>query len=76
MPEQLIIRDLTLALVVAGEYRSRGIGTQFVAAAEEWARQNGASFIVLSSGLQRLDAHKFYESKGFRKKGFSFIKEI
>jgi GNAT superfamily N-acetyltransferase len=65
-----------MALVVAREYRNMGIGTQLVAKAEEWAKQNGASLIVLSSGLQRLEAHKFYESKGFRKKGYSFIKKI
>lgn len=65
-----------LALVVAGEYRSRGIGTQLVAAAEEWARQNGASLIALNSGLQRVEAHKFYENKGFRKKWYGFIKEL
>jgi GNAT superfamily N-acetyltransferase len=65
-----------MALVVAREYRNMGIGTQLVAKAEEWAKQNGASLIVLSSGLQPLEAHKFYESKGFRKKGYSFIKKI
>jgi hypothetical protein len=32
--------------------------------------------IVLSSGFQREDAHRFYEKNGFVKKSFVFLKSV
>jgi hypothetical protein len=29
----------------------------------EWAKENNYESVVLSSGLQRTDAHRFYEDK-------------
>ncbi len=64
------------ALIVSEQYREKGIGTRLLQAAEEWARLLNASCIVLSSGLNRKEAHKFYENKGFYIKGYSFFKDV
>lgn len=51
-------------LVVDPEARSRGIGAALLAAALEWAREQGASHLELDSGEARHDAHRFYEREG------------
>ncbi len=64
------------ALVVSEEYRKKGIGTKLIQASEEWSRKEKASSIVLNSGINRKEAHKFYENKGYKIKGYSFFKDI
>ena len=65
-----------IALAVSKEYRRKGIGTQLLKTAEQWAKENNIEVILLNSGLQREDAHEFYESKGYFKKSYGFIKRI
>ncbi|MGE5604331.1 MAG: GNAT family N-acetyltransferase [Bacteroidota bacterium] len=64
------------ALVVSEKYRKIGIGTELIQAAEEWAKTVNASCILLNSGVDRKEAHKFYENKGYCIKGYSFFKNI
>lgn len=62
--------------VVVGEIdRGEGIGRAMMKFAFEKAREAGCYKIVLSSNLEREDAHRFYDAIGFRKHGFSFIVE-
>lgn len=65
-----------IALAVSKEYRRKGIGTQLLKTAEQWAKENNIEVILLNSGLQREDAHVFYESQGYLKKSYGFIKKI
>ena len=65
-----------IALAVSKEYRRKGIGTQLLKTAELWAKENNIEVILLNSGLSREDAHAFYESKGYFKKSYGFIKRI
>ena len=51
-------------LVVSKEARSRGIGRLLLDAATEWARVHGCTHLQLSSGLGRVDAHRFYRREG------------
>ena len=51
-------------LVVDKNARSGGIGKALLAAAANWARERGCTHLVLSSGLGRKDAHRFYEREG------------
>ena len=51
-------------LAVDPERRSEGIGKALLDAAKEWARERGASHLELDSGLDRADAHRFYEREG------------
>ncbi len=65
-----------IALAVSKEYRRKGIGTQLLKTAEQWAKENNIEVILLNSGLPREDAHTFYESQGYLKKSYGFIKRI
>ena len=65
-----------IALAVSKEYRRKGIGTKLLKAAEQWAKENNIEVILLNSGLQREDAHSFYESQEYFKKSYGFIKRI
>jgi GNAT superfamily N-acetyltransferase len=46
--------------------RSRGVGAAMVTWAIEEARRRGALRVQLTSNLERLQAHRFYERLGFR----------
>ena len=65
-----------IALAVSKKYRRKGIGTQLLKTAEQWAKENNIEVVLLNSGLPREDAHTFYESQGYFKKSFGFIKKI
>ena len=65
-----------IALAVSKDYRRKGIGTQLLKTAEQWAKENNIEVILLNSGLPRKDAHAFYESQGYFKKSYGFIKKI
>ena len=65
-----------IALAVSKEYRRKGIGTQLLKTAEQWAKENNVEVVLLNSGLPREDAHSFYESQGYFKKSYGFIKKL
>lgn len=50
-------------LVVDQHQRSNGYGEKLLSYVEDWAIDNQYENIALSSGLQRTDAHRFYEEK-------------
>ncbi|WP_306303216.1 GNAT family N-acetyltransferase [Amphibacillus sediminis] len=50
-------------LITDHHYRSQGFGEQLLNYVHNWADQNGYSSVALSSGLNRTDAHRFYEQK-------------
>jgi GNAT superfamily N-acetyltransferase len=66
------------ALVTKAEYRGLGIGKELVKQAEKWAKENGASAVVLTSGNrpEREHAHQFYKHLGFCITGFRFSKKL
>ena len=51
----------------------RGIGRAMMEHAREACRAAGCYKLALSSNLKREDAHRFYDSLGFERHGFSFI---
>jgi GNAT superfamily N-acetyltransferase len=53
------------ALVVDAGARSRGLGGLLLTACEEVALQMGCSFLELTTGDWRRDAHRFYERHGY-----------
>lgn len=63
-----------ISLVVNEKYRSKGIGTKLVKSGEQWAINEGAIAIALNSGINRKEAHEFYNSNGYSIKGYSFSK--
>ena len=52
-------------LVVAEEHRSRRVGAQLLAAAEDWARKHGCKGMVVRSNVIRDRAHQFYERNAY-----------
>jgi len=60
-------------VVVAQSWQGKGIGKQMMRFAMSRCQEAGCYKLVLSSNLKREAAHKFYESLGFVKHGFSFV---
>ncbi|WP_121616078.1 GNAT family N-acetyltransferase [Virgibacillus halodenitrificans] len=50
-------------LVTKEDKRSNGFGEKLLSFVENWAKKNKYQAVALSSGLQRTEAHRFYEEK-------------
>jgi GNAT superfamily N-acetyltransferase len=61
---------------VEPERRSRGVGALLLDAAQEWARNAGATHLELDSGLARTDAHRFYERENGTRQSYTFGWEL
>ena len=64
------------ALAVNENYQRKGVGTQLNNQVEKWASENEITKIGLNSGIQRKEAHKFYEKQGYHLKSYSFSKTL
>ena len=67
--DSCIVEDV----VVAPEVQGAGIGKQMMRFAMERCASGDGYKLVLSSHLNRSNAHRFYESLGFRKHGYSYL---
>ena len=65
-----------LALVALSAARRRGIGRALIATAEKDFVQRGIRRVALNTQLTREDAHKFYESLGYERNGWRFVKQL
>jgi ribosomal protein S18 acetylase RimI-like enzyme len=65
-----------LALAVLSTMRRLGIGRALIATAEKDFAQRGILRIALNTRLARDDAHKFYESVGYERNGWRFVKQL
>ncbi|SES44698.1 GNAT family N-acetyltransferase [Psychrobacillus sp. OK032] len=64
-------------LVTDVSHRSFGYGEKMLKYIHDWAKENGAEYVALESGLQRIDAHRFYEDKlEYDKWCYSFRKTL
>jgi GNAT superfamily N-acetyltransferase len=64
-------------LVTTERQRSRGHGRKLLDYLEQMARNEHCDTIALSSGVQRLDAHRFYEDRmGYERASFVFKKDL
>ena len=61
--EQVMLN--VLGLVVDEKNQGQGIGTQLLNALEEKAKAREIKVIRLNSGVQRHEAHQFYEHQGY-----------
>ena len=50
-------------LITDADHRSRGYGLELLSFVEGWAERRGCELVALSSGVQREDAHRFYEER-------------
>ena len=65
-----------IALAVSKEHQNKGIGTQLLCKAEQYAQYENIVSLGLNSGLHREKAHSFYEHRGYVKKSYSFQKYL
>jgi len=64
-------------LITAANSRSKGYGTKLLSYVEKWSEEHGYDIVSLSSGLQRMDAHRFYEEKmEYDKVSYVFLKRL
>ncbi len=63
-------------LVTDEKHRGKGYGEMMLEYLGDFAKMGMCQNIVLSSGFQREDAHRFYEKNGFTKKSFVFLKSV
>ena len=64
-------------LVTDAAVRSKGYGETLLSFVQDLAKGEGYETVALSSGLQRKDAHRFYEDKmGYDKVSFVFKKML
>ncbi|WP_423410162.1 GNAT family N-acetyltransferase [Heyndrickxia sp. MSNUG] len=64
-------------LITDASGRSRGYGERLLKFIHDWGKENGAEFVALESGIQRKDAHRFYEEKlNYDKWCYSFRKTL
>jgi GNAT superfamily N-acetyltransferase len=57
-----------VGLVIAPGARRAGAGRMLVEAAEQWARDLGATTIVVRSATHRTESHVFYQAIGYARK--------
>lgn len=64
-------------LVTRADRRSEGHGKALLEWVEEFARSEGCARVSLSSGVRRIDAHRFYERKmGYERVSHVFHKAL
>lgn len=63
-------------VIVDTHCRGRAIGKSMMAAAMDMARARGCYKLALSTNAKRIEAHKFYESLGFARHGYSYVIEL
>jgi GNAT superfamily N-acetyltransferase len=64
------------SLVVRDGFRRLGLGARLLDAVEEWARGRGCQAVELTSAERRLEAHRFYERRGYGRGGIKYFKTI
>ena len=64
------------ALVVSTHHRGRRVGEKLVAGAVNFAREHHCSGIEITSAEHRLDAHRFYQRRGFSRTSLRFFQAL
>jgi GNAT superfamily N-acetyltransferase len=59
-------------MVVHHANRGRGIGSQLLQAAIASATERGCARVELESAFRRVEAHAFYERRGFQNRAYYF----
>jgi GNAT superfamily N-acetyltransferase len=65
-----------LALVVTAKMREQGIGRALINVAEKDFTDRNITRVAVNTRLTREDAHNFYESLGYTRNGFRFVKNL
>ena len=62
-------------LVTLSDKRSQGYGATLMRWLEDYAAGQGCTQLHLDSGVQRKDAHRFYEREGLQLRSYHYAKE-
>jgi GNAT superfamily N-acetyltransferase len=65
-----------LVLVIDEKWQGNGIGSLLLDQVEAWAKEKGATLMILTSSNHRLDAHEFYRKLGYAETGMRFAKGL
>ena len=63
-------------LVTLSAHRSKGYGAKLLSWLKEQAAMEGCEQMHLDSGIQRKEAHRFYEREGMSMAGLHFVQTI
>jgi GNAT superfamily N-acetyltransferase len=63
-------------LITLPSHRSKGFGANLLSWLREFAAKEGCVQMHLDSGIQRKDAHRFYEREGMSMAAFHFVEHI
>ncbi|MFD1177871.1 GNAT family N-acetyltransferase [Paenibacillus puldeungensis] len=63
-------------VVVSSKCQKLGIGKKLMTELENFAIQHHCNFILLASSHEREEAHRFYESLGYKDKKKGFFKQL
>ena len=63
-------------LVTLPDYRSKSYGSELLTWLKEYAIKAGCLQLHLDSGVQRKEAHRFYEREGMTLASFHFVENI
>lgn len=63
-------------LVIQDSHRGTGIGSQLVDYIKQSAIQQQCRALVLDTGIQRKDAHRFYEREGFELYAHHYVQRL
>lgn len=63
-------------LVTGGKWRSHGYGAALLGYLVDLANERGVDYVRLDSGVQREDAHRFYEREGLVFTGKHFVRKL
>ena len=55
-----------MAIAIDSAYQGKGLGRMLMNEVESWAKQENCAGVRLVSGLNRQEAHKFYERCGYK----------
>ncbi|WP_273125907.1 GNAT family N-acetyltransferase [Metabacillus sp. HB246100] len=50
-------------LITDENHRSKGYGEKLLTFVHKWAKEHGAEYVALESGIHRTEAHRFYQEK-------------
>jgi len=63
-------------LAVDADAEGHGVGQALVKTCEQWAREQGYSFLVLETGIANIRARKFYAHAGFQEEDVRLTKVL
>ena len=68
---------VSVGIAVRDDRRGSGTGSRLMEAAEDWARERGATLMLLDASAANTEALRFYEERhGFRLRGVLMTKEL